>query len=101
MKKNFKNTNAAAAFITEPKQPETSKPTAAAKKPQPQPQPEPEEEEVTYFRQPPRAKDGEERRTRRISIVCKPSVARLAAQIAYKRGISISYLFEKLVEGAK
>ena len=99
MKKNFKNTNAAAAFITEPKQPEAAKPAAAAKKPQPQP--EPEEEEVTYFRQVPRAKDGEERRTRRISIVCKPSVARLAAQIAYKRGISISYLFEKLIEDAK
>lgn len=93
MKKNFKNTNAAAAFITAAKQPETK---PAAKKPQPQK----EEADMIYMRQAPKAEDGE-RRTERMSFIFRPSIARKLREIAYKRGISSTYLLENLIEDAK
>lgn len=44
-----------------------------------------------------KAKPDGERRDRRLQIVCKTSVALKAAEIARARGISVAYLFEKLI----
>lgn len=44
-----------------------------------------------------KARPDGERRDRRLQIVCKTSVALKAAEIARARGISVAYLFEKLI----
>lgn len=45
-----------------------------------------------------RAKPDGERRDQRLQIICKPSIAAKAAEMARARGISVAYLFETLID---
>jgi len=93
---NAENTAAAELFNT-PTQPAqatpTAKPAASKKKAPAQTQaPAADDFSISW-----KAKPDGEPRTRRIQIVCKPSIAMKAAKMSREQGISVAYLFELLV----
>ena len=93
-KKSFNTDTTAAAELFNPAPaPVAEQKTAPAQSKKKTAEPTPEIAPVITWRARP---DGE-KRNRRMQIVCKPSVAMKAAEIARTRGISIGNLFEKLI----
>jgi len=76
---------APAAPVADQKRPRPSKPAPAQTTTEPPP--------IISWK----AKPDGEKRDYRLQIVCKNSIARKAAEIARARGISVAYLFEKLI----
>lgn len=94
-KKTFTTSTTAAAQLFNPA-PAAPAPTPARAADQKAPA-----KEKTTTDQPPifswKAKPDGEKRDHRLQIVCKTSIARKAAEIARARGISVAFLFEKLI----